>query len=70
MPNRTSLRLAPRRAGDWIEISSGGDSRALLLSGQPFGEPVVGQGPFVMNTREEIQQAILDYQSGKMGHLA
>lgn len=34
------------------------------------GEPVVGQGPFVMNTREEIQQAISDYRNGRMGHLA
>jgi redox-sensitive bicupin YhaK (pirin superfamily) len=42
----------------------------LLLTGEPIEEPVVGQGPFVMNTREEIAQAIRDYQSGRMGHLA
>ena len=42
---------------------------ALLLCGEPIGEPIVGQGPFVMNRPEEIRQAIRDYQSGKMGHL-
>ena len=46
------------------------DARVLLLTGEPLREPVVGQGPFVMNTREQIQQAIQDYQSGRMGQLA
>lgn len=39
----------------------------LMLTGEPIDEPVVGQGPFVMNTQEEIHQAIRDYQSGRMG---
>ncbi|TPX33879.1 hypothetical protein SmJEL517_g03338 [Synchytrium microbalum] len=39
----------------------------LLLGGQPLDEPVVRYGPFVMNTREQIQQAFLDYDDGKMG---
>jgi len=42
----------------------------LLLWGEPLDEPLVGHGPFVMNRSEEIQQAILDYQSGGMGHLS
>jgi hypothetical protein len=37
------------------------------MSGEPIDEPIEGQGPFVMNTREEILQAIRDFQSGRMG---
>ncbi|MEX2093694.1 MAG: pirin family protein [Pirellulales bacterium] len=57
------------RSGDKIAVSSVGAARALLLSGHPIGEPVVGQGPFVMNTSAEIRQAIVDYQSGRMGSI-
>lgn len=45
-------------------------ARAIILTGQPIGEQIVGQGPFVMNTREEIQQAISDFRAGKMGRLS
>jgi redox-sensitive bicupin YhaK (pirin superfamily) len=38
----------------------------LLLAGKPIGEPIVQYGPFVMNSREEIEQAMLDYQSGEL----
>ena len=58
------------RDGDSIKLSAHSESRLLLLTGEPIDEPVVGQGPFVMNTREEIQQAISEYQAGKMGVLA
>lgn len=58
------------RAGDSVRIDGASDAAALLLAGEPIEEPIVGQGPFVMNSREEIRQAILDYQSGRMGHLA
>ena len=57
------------RDGSLIELKTETASRVLLLSGKPLEEPVVGQGPFVMNTRQEIQQAIADYQAGKMGTL-
>jgi redox-sensitive bicupin YhaK (pirin superfamily) len=58
------------RAGSGIRIDRADAATALLLSGEPIGEPVVGQGPFVMNRPEEIRRAIADYQSGRMGHLA
>jgi redox-sensitive bicupin YhaK (pirin superfamily) len=58
------------RAGDSVRIDGADAATALLLSGEPIGEPIVGQGPFVMNRPEEIRQAIVDYQSGRMGHLA
>ena len=43
--------------------------REVLLSGTPIDEPVVGYGPFVMNTEGEIRQAVEDYRNGRMGHL-
>jgi hypothetical protein len=52
-------------SGDAVEIRAGADgARFLLLAGQPLREPIVQYGPFVMNTREEIEQAIRDYQNG------
>jgi redox-sensitive bicupin YhaK (pirin superfamily) len=58
-----------KREGDRITIGSDRGASVLVLAGQPIGEPVVGQGPFVMNTREEIRQAYSEYQSGAMGKL-
>ena len=58
------------RAGDHIRIDSAQDATALLLCGEPIDEPIVGSGPFVMNRPAQIKQAIEDYQSGRMGHLA
>lgn len=57
------------RDGTKIEVECLEDSRLILLSGEPIGEEVSTYGPFVMNTEDEIRQAILDYQSGKMGIL-
>jgi len=56
-------------AGDSLRLAAGDDLEALLLAGNPLEEPIVGSGPFVMNTEGEIRQAMLDYQSGKMGRL-
>jgi redox-sensitive bicupin YhaK (pirin superfamily) len=57
------------RAGEVIRIDAAENATALLLAGEPIDEPIVGHGPFVMNTPQEIRQAIVDYQNGKMGHL-
>ena len=43
------------------------DSSLLILGGEPLNEPIAAQGPFVMNTKEEIREAIMDYQMGRMG---
>jgi redox-sensitive bicupin YhaK (pirin superfamily) len=58
------------RNGDILRIDTAKDARALLLAGEPIEEPVVGYGPFVMNTEQEIHQAMVDYQNGKLGTLA
>jgi quercetin 2,3-dioxygenase len=58
------------RAGKSICIDCAKDATVLMLCGEPIDEPIVGQGPFVMNSSQEIRQAIVDYQSGKMGHLS
>jgi redox-sensitive bicupin YhaK (pirin superfamily) len=57
------------RAGSTIALEALADTKVLLLSGQPIDEPIVGYGPFVMNSEAEIRQAMMDYQSGKMGRI-
>jgi redox-sensitive bicupin YhaK (pirin superfamily) len=54
-------------AGEQLSVRADGGSAAfLLLAARPIGEPVVQYGPFVMNTRDEIEQAIADYQNGQL----
>ena len=54
-------------SGETIEVTAGPEgARFLVLAGRPLCEPVVQYGPFVMNTREEIEQAVRDYQSGAL----
>lgn len=55
--------------GDGFVIKANQSSKLLVLSGEPIDEPVVMEGPFVMNTRREIMQAFMDYQNGEMGSL-
>ncbi len=59
--------LAVLEPGDQVEISAGGTgTRFILVSGKPVKEPIVQYGPFVMNTREEIEQAMRDYRDNKL----
>ncbi|MFH4677463.1 pirin family protein [Vibrio diabolicus] len=50
--------------GEWVELQAEKESGALIFIGEPINEPVVHYGPFVMNSMEEIEQAIQDYNSG------
>ncbi len=53
--------------GDTLEITSGNNgARFIMVAGHPIHEPIVQYGPFVMNTKEEIDQALSDYQSGQL----
>ncbi len=59
--------LAVLTGGDQVSVRAGADgARFLLLAGRPLGEPIVQYGPFVMNTREEIEQAAADYRDGRL----
>lgn len=55
--------------GDGFKVEAKKQSKLLILSGAPIDEPVAMQGPFVMNTRTELQQAFEDFYEGKMGKL-
>lgn len=57
------------RDGRQVTLESNDDAKVLLLSGEPIDEPIVGHGPFVMNTEQEINQAFADFQSGKFGRM-
>ncbi|MFC5579095.1 pirin family protein [Lysobacter niabensis] len=57
------------RNGREAVIEANTDATVLLLSGEPIDEPIVGYGPFVMNTQQEISQAVVDFNSGKFGRM-
>jgi redox-sensitive bicupin YhaK (pirin superfamily) len=58
------------RRGDGMTITRADNAIALMLCGEPIHEPIVGHGPFVMNTTQQIHQAIVDYQNGRLGRLS
>jgi quercetin 2,3-dioxygenase len=57
------------RSGTGISVTAKSDAKLLVMTGEPIDEPIFGHGPFVMNSRAEIQQAFEEYQLGKMGEL-
>jgi redox-sensitive bicupin YhaK (pirin superfamily) len=62
--------LAVLGDGDTVEAHAGnGGARLILVAGRKLDEPVARYGPFVMNTQEELKQAVADYRAGRMGHL-
>lgn len=57
------------RGGADVLIASNNEAKLLILTGEPLNEPIVGYGPFVMNTREQIIEAVNDVQTGKFSRL-
>lgn len=66
---RASQLVMLSRDGSEVNMTATEDARVLLLAGQPIAEPVVGYGPFVMNSQHEIVEAINDFNSGKFGQI-
>ena len=57
------------RKGDRVTLSADADTTLLILTGEPIDEPIVGYGPFVMNSEAEIRQAVTDFNSGRFGDI-
>jgi redox-sensitive bicupin YhaK (pirin superfamily) len=57
------------RHGEAVTVDAAGDASVLVLTGAPIDEPIVGYGPFVMNTEAEIRQAIEDFNGGRFGRM-
>ena len=66
VPVRKMAILANDPASDGVQIQAEQDSRLLLIAGRPLKEPIVQYGPFVMNTKQEIYQAVTDFQAGRL----
>ncbi|HGU9825301.1 TPA: pirin family protein [Enterobacter cancerogenus] len=55
--------------GDTVHLEANSDTKVLLMAGEPLNEPIVGYGPFVMNSKTEIAEAIRDVNSGRFGQI-
>jgi len=62
-----SVAIMERQGGNVIFTTDERNSQILLLGGEPLNEPIAARGPFVMNTQDELRQAMVDYQTGKLG---
>lgn len=70
VPVQRMAILANDAQADGVVIEAGMDARVLLISGQPLKEPIVQYGPFVMNSKDEIYQALSDFRDGRLGESA
>lgn len=66
IPLQRMAILASDADADGVVLKARGESRALLIAGQPLNEPIEQYGPFVMNTRAEIYQALSDFRDGRL----
>ncbi|MFG5778867.1 pirin family protein [Comamonas sp. J-3] len=66
---REAQLVVTEQAGTSITVEANGEVAFLLMSGEPIDEPIVGYGPFVMNSQQEIVQAVNDFNSGKFGSM-
>lgn len=66
IPSRRMAILDNSPNADGVAIEAGPEARVLLVGGQPLGEPIVQYGPFVMNSEQEIYQALSDYREGRL----
>ncbi|PIV72117.1 MAG: hypothetical protein COW56_11015 [Rhodocyclales bacterium CG17_big_fil_post_rev_8_21_14_2_50_68_7] len=66
VPARRMAILENAPDADGVALAAAEDSRAILVAGRPLAEPIVQHGPFVMNTQEEIRQALEDYRDGRL----
>ena len=66
VPAKRMAILANAPQADGVAIEASGEARALLIAGQPLDEPIAQYGPFVMNTDQEIYQAVNDFRDGRL----
>ena len=70
VPQQRMAILKNDAGSDGVVVAATQDARLLLIAGQPLKEPIAQYGPFVMNTNEEVFQAVRDFQDGKLGEVA
>ena len=58
------------RDGQGLRLEANSDATLLVLSGEPINDPIVGHGPFVMNTQAEIATAMADFNAGRFGRIS
>jgi quercetin 2,3-dioxygenase len=66
VPAQRMALLANDGAADGVVLTASTEARALLIAGQPLNEPIAQYGPFVMNTTDDIHQAIADFRAGRL----